>query len=90
MSQEAGALGRAEAQRVGRMLDYAVIVSRLQDLYESSVQELAEPRLLEFVRDGNPIYAWPFEKRQVWRSPNMPFAARALSRMTAANRRGAR
>ncbi len=52
----------AEEQRLGRMLDYAVIVPRLQRLYEWSAEELAEPRLLELVRDGNPIYAWPFEQ----------------------------
>ena len=45
------------------MLDYAVIVPRLQRLYEWSAEELAEPRLLELIRDGNPIYAWPFEER---------------------------
>ncbi len=73
----------AAEQRLGRMLDYAVIVPRLQRLYEWSVEELAEPRLLELVRDGNPIYAWPFEKRHVWRSRQMPFAARALARVTA-------
>ena len=74
----------ADEQRIGRMLDYAVIVPRLQRLYEWSAAELAEPRLLELVRDGNPIYAWPFEERHVWRSPHMPFAARALARVTRA------
>ena len=49
----------ADEQRLGRLLDYAVIVPRLQRLYEWSAEELAEPRLLELVRDGNPIYAWP-------------------------------
>jgi hypothetical protein len=76
----------ADEQRLGRMLDYAVIVSRLQRLYEWSAQELAEPRLLELIRDGNPIYAWPFEKRHVWRSPHMPLPARALARMTRPSR----
>jgi hypothetical protein len=71
-----------EEQRLGRMLDYAVIVPRLQPLYEWSAEEVAEPRLLELIRDGNPIYAWPFEERHVWRSPRMPFAARALARAT--------
>src|SRR6476620_11747472 len=70
----------ADEQRLGRMLDYAVIVPRLQGLYEWSAGELGEPRLLELIRDGNPIYAWPFENRHVWRSPHMPFAARALAR----------
>ena len=68
-----------DEQRVGRMLDYAVIVPRLQRLYEWSAQQLTEPRLLELVRDGNPIYAWPFEQRHVWRSRNLPFAARVLA-----------
>ncbi len=69
---------------LGRMLDYAVIVPRLQLLYEWSAAELGEPRLLELVRDGNPIYAWPFEERHVWRAPQMPPAARALGRVTRA------
>jgi hypothetical protein len=73
-----------EEQRLGRMLDYAVIVPRLQRLFEWSAAELGEPRLCELVRDGNPIYAWPFEQRHVWRTPNMPFAARVLARVTRA------
>ena len=74
----------ADEQRLGRLLDYAVIVPRLQRLYEWSAQELREPRLLELVRDGSPIYAWPFEQRHVWRTPDMPFAARVLERATRA------
>jgi hypothetical protein len=72
----------ADEQRLGRMLDYAVIVPRLQRLYEWSAQELAEPRLLELVRDGSPVYAWPYEQRHVWRSSKMPSAARILERLT--------
>jgi hypothetical protein len=72
----------AEEQRLGRMLDYAVIVPRLQRLYEWSAEELAEPRLLGLVREGSPIYAWPFEERHVWRSGHMPLAARVLERAT--------
>jgi hypothetical protein len=74
----------ADEQRLGRMLDYAVIVPRLQRLYEWSAQDLEEPRLRELVREGNPIYAWPFEQRHVWRTPNMPLAARVLERVTRA------
>jgi hypothetical protein len=74
----------ADEQRLGRMLDYAVIVPRLQRLYEWSAEQLAEPRLLGLVRDGNPIYAWPFEQRHVWRTASMPFAARLLERVTRA------
>jgi hypothetical protein len=72
----------AQEQRLGRMLDYAVIAPRLQPLYEWSADELTEPRLLELVRQGSPIYAWPFEERHVWRSRKMPLAARALARVT--------
>ena len=70
----------AEEQRLGRMLDYAVIVPRLQRLYDWSAEELGEPGLLELVCDCNPIYAWPFEQRAVWSSPKMPFAGRVLER----------
>jgi hypothetical protein len=72
----------AEEQRLGRMLDYAVIVPRLQPLYEWSAEELADPRLLGLVRDGSPVYAWPFEQRHVWRPGHMPFAGRLLERVT--------
>jgi hypothetical protein len=72
----------ADERRLGRMLDYAVIVPRLQGLYEWSAHELGDARVLGLVRDGNPVYAWPFEERHVWRSRQMPFAARVLERVT--------
>ncbi len=74
----------ADEQRLGRMLDYAVIAPRLQRLYAWSAGDLGEPRLRELVRDGSPIYAWPFEQRHVWRTPNMPLPARAVERITRA------
>jgi hypothetical protein len=74
----------AQEQRLGRMLDYAVIAPRLQCLYEWSAEALDEPRLLELVREGNPIYAWPFEQRHVWRPSKMTFAGRVLERVTRA------
>ena len=72
----------ADEQRLGRILDYAVIAPRLQRLYEWSAVEVGEPRLLELVREGNPIYAWPFEQRHVWRTPTMTFPGRVLERVT--------
>jgi hypothetical protein len=74
----------ADEQRLGRTLDYAVIAPRLQALYAWSAEELGEPRLLTLVRDGSPIYAWPFAQREVWRTPSMPLAARVLERATRA------
>ena len=58
----------ADERRLGRVLDYAIIVPRLQRLYEWSAGELGDPRVLGLIREGNPIYAWPFEERHVWRS----------------------
>lgn len=62
----------AAEHRLGRMLDYGVIAPRLQALYEWSAQELAVPGLLELVRDGNPIYAWSYADRHVWRQAREP------------------
>ena len=47
-------------------------------------EELCEPRLLELVRDGSPIYCWPLEDRHVWSPPHMPLAGRVLERVTRA------
>lgn len=74
----------AGEHRLGRLLDYAVILPRLQRVYEWSAEELDEPGLLRLVRDGNPIYAWPLEERCVWRSADMPLAGRVLARATRA------
>ena len=39
-------------------------------------------RVLDLVRDGSPIYAWPFDKRHVWHAGHIPLAGRALERVT--------
>jgi hypothetical protein len=72
----------ADEQHLGRMLDYAVIAPRLQALYEWAAHDLDEPRLLALVRDGSPVYAWPYADRHVWHPPHMPPAARLLERAT--------
>ncbi len=74
----------ADEQRLGRLLDYAVIAPRLQRLYEWSADELCEPRLLDLVRDGSPVYHWPFEDRHVWSPPHMPLAGRVIERVARA------
>ena len=66
---------------LGRLIDYGVIVPRLQQLYEWSARELGAPDLLRHVRDGNLTYAWPFEDRAVWQAPDsflIRMARRAL------------
>ena len=74
----------ADEQRLGRLLDYAVIAPRLQRLYEWSANVLGEPRLLGLVRDGSPIYSWPYEQRHVWRNQDLPLPDRVLERLTRA------
>jgi hypothetical protein len=72
----------AQEHRFGHLVDYAVIAPRLQRLYEWSADELGEPRLLGLVRDGSPIYAWPYEQRHVWRTERLPLAGRVLRHVT--------
>ncbi|WP_420081792.1 hypothetical protein ACN6AT_32375 [Streptomyces sp. JL4002] len=65
----------------GRLLDYGVIVPRLEQLYTWSAGELPAPGLLGCVRDGAPVYAWPYEDRGVWEprpSPALRLVHRAL------------
>jgi hypothetical protein len=50
----------------GHLLDFGVILPRLQQIYEWSAHELGAPGLLECVNDGAMTYAWSFEDRSVW------------------------
>ena len=50
--------------RLGRMMDYGVIGTRVDALYASSARALNEPRLLDLIVDGAPAYAWPADQRQ--------------------------
>ncbi len=46
---------------IGQMLDYGLIVPRLQRLFEWSADALGEPALGELIRDGSPVYACPMK-----------------------------
>ena len=72
----------ADEQKLGRLLDYAVIVPRLPALYEWSAEELGEPDLLDLVNDGVPVYAWPVEARDVWLPEHLPLSGRLLRSAT--------
>jgi hypothetical protein len=52
----------------GRLVDFGVILPRLQQIYEWSAHELGAPGLLECIHDGAPTYAWSIEDRSVWQS----------------------
>ena len=71
----------AEENWFGQLLDYGIIQPRLQRLYEWSAEELCEPKLLGLVREGSPVYAWPFEDRGVWAPARPPRTVRALRRV---------
>jgi hypothetical protein len=76
-----------DEQGLGRMLDYAVIGPRLQSLYEWSARVLGQPGLHELIDNGYPVYAWPYEERDVWQPPPMPRLAVAL-RLASGGHRG--
>ncbi|MGH2903978.1 MAG: hypothetical protein ACRDK7_10400 [Solirubrobacteraceae bacterium] len=67
---------------LGRLLDYGVILPRLQLLYEWSAEELGQPALGELVRGGIPSYVAPAEAAAFWRSVPAPLLVRLLARVT--------
>lgn len=67
---------------LGRMLDYAVIAPRLQQLYEWSAVELREPGVLDLVTDGHPSYGAPARSANLWRATRMPWTGRILQLAT--------
>ena len=67
---------------LGRLVDYGVIVSRLDQLYAWSAAQLGQPDLLTLVQDGAPVYAWPYEERQVWHTNRPSLVLRLLQNTT--------
>ena len=67
---------------LGCLVDYGVILPRAAALYTHAASELNEPRLLEMLRDGRPVYAWPYEAGYVWTTARAPWAIRALRSLT--------
>ena len=68
---------------LGRLIDYGVILPRAHALYAHAASELNEPQLLGMIRDGRPVYAWPYDQRQVWIATRAPLAIRILTKLTA-------
>ena len=69
----------AAEHRVFRAVDYGVIGSRLEALYDFAARSLGEPRVTELVRDGVPAYVWPAAQRDAW----LEGGTRALPRLFA-------
>ena len=70
--------------RVGRLIDYGVILPKMQALYEFAAGDLDEPRLLDLVRNGFPVYAWPYEDRHAWTTTRARSVRSVLSWLTSA------
>jgi hypothetical protein len=70
--------------RAGRLIDYGVILPKMQALYEFTADDLGEPRLLDLVREGFPVYAWPYENRHAWTTTRARLARSVLAWLTSA------
>jgi hypothetical protein len=71
-----------EENKLGRLLDYGVILPRLQLLYEWSADALGQPALVDLVREGVPSYVPPIEAAQFWRPDPAPLMVRLLGQVT--------
>ena len=69
---------------IGRMLDYAVIYSRLTELYEWSAGELGHPGLRDLIQHGIPAYVWPEAERAAWDPPALGRFGRVVGAVTKA------
>ena len=69
---------------LGRLIDYGVLLPRAQQLYAFAAADLDEPRLLDLVRDGFPVYAWSYEDRDAWITARAPAVRSVLGWLTSA------
>jgi hypothetical protein len=67
---------------IGRMLDYAVIYSRLTELYEWSAEELGHPGLRDLIHNRIPAYVWPGAEHAVWAPPTLGLPGRVVGAVT--------
>jgi hypothetical protein len=67
---------------LGRLLDYGIILPRLQSLYEWSAGELEQAALCRLVRGGVPGYAAPFAADTDWTPAANSRLVRALQTIT--------
>jgi hypothetical protein len=67
---------------LGRLVDDGVILPRAPALYDHAASELHEPRLRDMLRDGRPVYAWPYDAGHVWTTVKASWAIRILKYLT--------
>jgi hypothetical protein len=69
----------AAEHRLFRAVDYGVIGTRIEALYDFAAQSLGEPRVAGLLRDGLPAYAWPSAEREPWLGGGTTALARLLA-----------
>jgi hypothetical protein len=67
-----------------RLVDYGVILPRVQALYNFAAADLDEPGLLDLIKDGFPVYAWNYADRHAWTTARARKARSVLSWLTSA------
>jgi hypothetical protein len=65
-----------------RLIDYGVILPRMQALYDFAAADLDEPGLLDLIKDGYPVYAWTYDDRHAWTTTRARKARAVLSWLT--------
>ncbi len=75
---------------LGRLIDYGIMVPRLQQLYEFAAVDLGQPQLREFIENGSPVYAWPYDQREVWVQRKHRTLGALVSRIVVAQKQGSR
>jgi hypothetical protein len=73
----------AAHHRFFRQVDYGVIGTRVDALYEFAARSLGEPRVEGLLQDGIPAYAWPPEERDPWLGGGRGVLPRLFARATA-------
>jgi hypothetical protein len=73
---------------LGLLVDYGIILPRMAAVYAFAATDLAQPELLNWVRDGALVYAWPYEDRRVWRTDRASLARHVLRAFTRPDRAG--
>jgi hypothetical protein len=74
----------AAEHRLFRAVDYGVIGTRIEALYDFAARSLGDPRVMELLRDGVPAYAWPAAERDPWLHGGTGVLPRLLARATGA------
>jgi hypothetical protein len=67
---------------LGRLLDYGIILPRIQRLYEWSAEEVDQAALCQLVSEGVPSYAAPFATGPAWQPETGRLLVRLLRAIT--------